>query len=308
MRRAGRLQDQVARDLQLVGQGRLALQHPARGAQIGRVIGRRDDALGVGALQRGHAQQQGGHGLGAVTAVQQGVAGRAVQHVQQGTTGAPGGAQQRLVHAVGGLRRHGQQHGEHDGGGHRHATPTPGGGEKRQEGATHQQQPQLDRVSAQQLHRQEQRQAQQRRGDQMGQLAPLRPRCVGDQGDDGADADVDGGGRAKGGVAQQRGQAHADGHGQTAQDVGAQQGAPRVPESLLQVSGHGAMRWRLPAGAGAAVRASPAPRSGARSAPARPGHPRVSIPAAGCRRPPGLARRRRSSSLPAEPCGCPAGG
>jgi len=162
MRRAGRLQDQVARGLQLVGQGRLALQYPARGARIGpigRAIGRRDDALGVGALQRGHAQQQGGHGLGAVTAVQQGVAGRAVQHVQQGTTGAPGGAQQRLVHAVGGLRRHGQQHGEHDGGGHRHATPTPGGGEKRQEGATHQQQPQLDRVSAQQLHRQEQRQA-----------------------------------------------------------------------------------------------------------------------------------------------------
>lgn len=52
----------------------------------------------------------------------------------------------------------------------------------------------------------------------------------------------------------------------------------------------------------------PAASAAARPARARPGHRRGSTPAAGCRRPRRSGRPPRSSSHPAEACGCLAGG
>ena len=172
-RRARRFQHHVARGLQLIGQCGLA---PQQVAQAGRrvVAGAarwRRHAPCVRAQQCRHGQQQIGRELRAVARVEHGVRNQGIDHVQRAAQAAVKGAHQRLARAGGQRRGHREQHHQHHADGHRRAALAPRHAEEGQKGGRHQKQPQPDRVAAQQLHRQKQRHADERRHHQMHQLA-----------------------------------------------------------------------------------------------------------------------------------------
>ena len=108
-RGVGCFQNHIARGLQLVGQGGLALEQLAQaGGGIGIQISRLRGAVfagrhapRVGLQQGGDGQQQVGRHLGAVAAVQYRIGDQRIHHIQGRAQRAVEGAQQHLVRALG---------------------------------------------------------------------------------------------------------------------------------------------------------------------------------------------------------------
>lgn len=182
-RGARRFQQQVARCLQLVGQGCLLLHQLANQ----RGVGGRVEAVGLGAHQAAQRQHGLGQHLRPVATVEQDVGERGKDQVAQRAHGEiqAGGQQAAAVQVL--RHGHGEGHGEHDRDDDRQAALAPGAGEEGEEGGRYQQQAEIQWLVMQRLNAGEQRQAEQRRRQQAEELAAARHGMVRRYADDGAD-------------------------------------------------------------------------------------------------------------------------
>ena len=187
-RRARRLEHDVARGLQLVGQrGVLTHQLAQHGrghlAPVARFVQRRELAR-LRAHQRRQRQQRVGDQQHAVARIEGEIRERRVDHVQAGAQAHVQRGDESLAQVGRRGRRHREDHRQHHRDRDRNAALAPGHREEGDESRRHQHQREAQRRRMQPLHRKEQGQPEQRRRQHLAQLAAARRRQVGRRGHD----------------------------------------------------------------------------------------------------------------------------